>query len=247
MERRLLESLPQEFDPRDFEQFLKGFPKRYLHACPWSEIHEHYRLTARLSSSQSIQLRLKQHQNHYELCVVTPDQYDLFSEIVGVLSYFDMNILKGYGFANHQKTVLDFFKFDDTSKVFRLNPSEEERFRHLLVQVIKKEVSVKKLVQSKENSPIFPSWAPQFPPTVFFAEEQSERYSIMEIVAPDSIGLLYRMGLDIAALGCNIELVLISTEGGKAIDVFYLTYEGKKLSLELRSQLSRRVLETLKH
>ena len=69
----------------------------------------------------------------------------------------------------------------------------------------------------------------------------------MEIVAPDSIGLLYRTGREIAALGCNIELVLISTEGGKAVDVFYLTYEGKKLSSELRSHLSRRVLEALKH
>ena len=247
VERRLLESLPQEFDPRDFEQFLKGFPKRYLHACPWSEIHEHYRLAARLSSSQPIQLRLKQHQNHYELCVVTPDQYDLFSEIVGVLSYFDMNILKGYGFANHQKTVLDFFQFDDAAEVFHLNPSEKDRFRHLLVQVIKKEVSVEKLVQSKEHSPILRSWAPKFSPNVFFAEEQPERYSIMEIVAPDSIGLLYRTGREIAALRCNIELVLISTEGGKAVDVFYLTYEGKKLSSELRSHLSRRVLEALKH
>ena len=36
------------------------------------------------------------------------------------------------------------------------------------------------------------------------------------------------MGRDIAALGCNIELVLISTEGGKAVDVFYVSYEGKK-------------------
>ena len=56
-------------------------------------------------------------------------------------------------------------------------------------------------------------------------------------MAEDRPGLLYDLASAIAANGCNIEVVLIDTQAHKAIDVFYVTKEGKKLEPDQRQPL----------
>jgi [protein-PII] uridylyltransferase len=242
---RLLAGLPPDQDVDEFERFLEGLPKRYLMATPASEIYEHFALASRLSPENPVQVSLTDRGGYYELCTVTPDRFYLFAKIVGLLSYFEMNILRGYGFSNRRNTVVDLFHFHDTRRVFALNPEERERFLELLTRAVRDEVSVESRLASKEQSLVFRPVGPAFPPTVRFEEEYADTYSIMEIVAPDSIGLLYRIGREISELKCNIELVLISTEGNKAVDVFYLTYQGAKLSPELRERLHERIVTAI--
>jgi len=67
----------------------------------------------------------------------------------------------------------------------------------------------------------------------------------MEIVSQDAFGLLYRISSVISRHNCNIEVVLINTEGHRALDVFYLTREGRKLNPELERQLSVDLLSEL--
>jgi len=242
---RLLARLPADLDAGGFEAFLEGFPLRYLTTTPPEEIYAHYRLGRKFTSDQLAQIKIMSRATHHELYVVTKDTLHLFSKIVGLLSYFDMNILRGHGFANRQNIILDFFQFIDTREVFKLNPVEKAHFRELLMQAVEDKVSIDRLLRSKEESVVFRSVAPRFSPVISFDEEQSKDYTIMEIVAPDSIGLLYRISHEISLLGCNIELVLISTEGDRAVDVFYLTKRGGKLNAEIREVLSKRILQSI--
>ncbi len=244
---RLLSRLPEDLDPSGFEDFLEGFPRRYLTATPAEEIYQHYRLGKRVTEKEPVQARLTDRKTHFELCVVTADRYYLFSKIAGLLTYFEMNIHRGYGFSNRHNVVLDFFQFTDTRRVFAINPEEKERFAELLDKVIEGGVSVEDLLARKESSPIFKSAAPRFDPVVYFTDGLDDRpYSIVEIVAPDSIGLLYRISREIARVHCNIELVLISTEGDKAVDVFYLTHDGRKLERGLRTRLVANISESIR-
>jgi [protein-PII] uridylyltransferase len=107
------------------------------------------------------------------------------------------------------------------------------------------EVSVDELLKGKEDSVIFRRAAPGFAPSIYFEDEHSDRFTILEIVAPDALGLLYRISREISYLGCDIELALISTEGEKAVDVFYLCYEGSKLSTHLKQDLSTRIIRAI--
>jgi [protein-PII] uridylyltransferase len=45
---------------------------------------------------------------------------------------------------------------------------------------------------------------------------------------------------------CNIEIALIDTEGQMAIDAFYLTSGGKKLSLEHQKRVEQALVDELK-
>jgi [protein-PII] uridylyltransferase len=75
-------------------------------------------------------------------------------------------------------------------------------------------------------------------PAVHFDNDFSKGATILEIVALDAFGLLYRIASVISSHGCNIEVALISTEGQRAIDVFYLTHNGQKIPHELELKIS---------
>ena len=79
--------------------------------------------------------------------------------------------------------------------------------------------------------------------------EASGRYTILDIVATNALGLLYRISRVISQHGCEVDLVLIATEGEKAIDVFHITKSGAKLTdpeqQSLTSDLQRTLEETL--
>jgi [protein-PII] uridylyltransferase len=83
------------------------------------------------------------------------------------------------------------------------------------------------------------------PTTIHFDQTFSKRCTIMEIAAQDAFGLLYRIASVISARECNIEVALIATEGHRAIDVFYITRQGEKLTPELEKQLEQDLNEAL--
>ena len=83
-------------------------------------------------------------------------------------------------------------------------------------------------------------------PVVYFDNEHSQKYSVLEIVAEDALGLLYRISRVISKHGCDLDLVLVNTEGHKAIDVFHVTRAGRKLLDNEQTDLSahlQRMLE----
>ena len=60
---------------------------------------------------------------------------------------------------------------------------------------------------------------------------------MLELGAANQWGLLYRISRVISEHGCAIDLVLISTEGDRAVDVFHLTHNGAKLSPDMEQDL----------
>jgi [protein-PII] uridylyltransferase len=65
------------------------------------------------------------------------------------------------------------------------------------------------------------------------------------VIARDRLGLLHRICSRFSHHGCNIEIALIDTEGQMAIDVFYLTANGRKLVPQKQEELKADLLEEL--
>jgi len=75
--------------------------------------------------------------------------------------------------------------------------------------------------------------------------EASGRYTIVDIVASNALGLLHRISRVISQHGCEVDLVLIATEGEKAIDVFHITKAGVKLTQAEQQALTSDLQRTL--
>ena len=72
---------------------------------------------------------------------------------------------------------------------------------------------------------------------VAFDSKASQTATLVEIIAEDRPGLLYDVASAMSTAGANIEVVLIDTQAHKAIDVFYVTAGGAKLSPEKQEEL----------
>jgi [protein-PII] uridylyltransferase len=182
----------------------------------------------------------------YDLLVMTADRPGLFSKMTGVLSFFGMNIIRAQAFSNRHGTIFDLLSFEDPDHYFEKNPSEVDHFGEVFNDVIAGRVQLNTLLERKFKSVVFrQKKGLSVPTTIHFDHDFSKRCTIMEIVTQDAFGLLYRMASVISAHGCNIEVALITTEGHRAIDVFYITWQGKKLSSELEAELEHDMNRTL--
>src|SRR6266571_3250807 len=236
--------LPRGTAPQQIRDFLDGFPRQYLKTTPKKQIADHFLLSRKLAE-RPMAMHLAKNGAVYDLLVMTADRPGLFSKIAGVLSFFGMNILRAQAFSNRHGTIFDLFSFEDPDHYFEKNPSEIDQFSKLLNDVIAGSVQLSTLLERKFKSIIFrPKKGLTVPTGIHFDDDFSKRCTIMEIVTQDEFGLLYRIASVISSHGCNIEVALITTEGHRAIDVFYITREGKKLPPELETHLQEDLKKT---
>ena len=156
-----------------------------------------------------------------------------------------MDILKAEAFSNVKGVILDTFVFADPKRTLELNPPELERLQETLERVALGKLDIDALLRSRP-APARPKRR-TIRPGVHFDSEACETATLVEIIAEDRPRLLYDLAAAISSSGCNIDVVLIDTEGHKAIDVFYVASDGKKLTPDLetyaRTKAARAVVE----
>ena len=227
---------PADISEAEMARFLEGLPRRYLILFSPDAIYRHVRLSRDIKSDEA-HFFLEQKAESWELTVVSLDKPFLFSNICGVLSYFGMDILRGHALTSLSGTALDVFQFADAHEFFRRNSEGRNQFERRLHEVVNGQVDVTALLKSKERSVLFRPGPVRRKPVVYFDTGHSQRYTVLEIIAQDAPGLLYRVSRVISEHGVDVDLVLISTEGQKAIDVFHITRLGRKLSEEEQAAL----------
>jgi len=225
--------------PPERARFLEGLPTRYLRIHSQNEVDGHFMLAQQLASREVAVEILHEH-GTYRLTLLTKDRPALFASVAGAISSFGLNILKAEAFTNASGVVVDTFTFSDPHRTLELNPPEVDRLRGVVRKVVEGKQDADKLLRGRVKP--FLSSRLKLKPRVSFKDDVSQSATLVEIIAEDRPGLLYDLARAISHAGCNIEVVMIDTEAHKALDVFYLTFQGKKLHADLQATLKSELL-----
>ncbi|MGH9351526.1 MAG: ACT domain-containing protein, partial [Terriglobia bacterium] len=231
-------------DPTHLKAFLDGFPRRYLAAHSPSEIGEHFEWAQKISR-QPVQAKVRRRGTFSEITVLAADRPFLFASIAGTLAAWGMNILKAEALANSSGIVLDVFRFHDLHRTLEMNPSEIKRLEESVVEVLSGNKSVATLMKGRISTQSSLGAKIKIGTQVSFDDASSSRCTILEVIAQDRPGLLYRVSDTLAEFACNIEVALIETEAQKVVDIFYLTQQGAKLNPDLQNAIRAALIERL--
>ena len=228
-------------DSPEKARFLEGFPRRYLRTHSEEDVDQHLELDREREES-GVGVQIVRRNGVYDLVIVCKDRPYLLASVAGTLASFGLNIVKAEAFANAEGIILDTFAFEDPARNLELNPSEIERLEFTLERVALGKLRARNLLKTRRTPPP-PSKGGRIPPRVSVNQDASDRATLIELIAEDRPGLLYQVTRAISEAECDIRLVLIETEAHKAIDVIYVTRDGKKLSNETAGALKRAMLE----
>jgi [protein-PII] uridylyltransferase len=228
-----------------FKDFLEGFPQRYLLVHTAEEIMRHLHLAEELARDP-VQVELKRGRHWYELTLVTKDRPFLFATLAGVLAAWGMNIVKANAFSNQSATVVDTLHFTDRFRTLELNLSEWARFRNSVMSVLLGEADLEKMLRDRQRSDKGTIAKVKVETKIEFDHACSETTTLVQLITQDRPRLLHRIASCLSDQKCNIEIALIDTEGQMAIDTFYLTSGGKKLSQEHARKIEKALCDELK-
>src|ERR1019366_2263735 len=227
---------------KKLKRFLEGIPQRYLSIHSAEEIAVHIDMASRVSGN-GVQLKLNRQGQVFLLTPAMQDRPMIFCNIAGTLAAWGMNIVKADAFANGAGMVLDTFYFADQFRTLELNMEEWTRFQDSISDVLTGKTSLETLMKRRRSDAKGPKATIET--KLLFDDKSSSRSTLLEVITPDRPGLLYEMSAQMAKLSCNIEASLIDTEGRTAIDVFYLTSSGQKLTAEQKKKLEKALITAL--
>jgi len=223
----------------EVEQFLEGFPERYVSTRSPETMLQHFEMTQHFAE-EPFQMTFQHGASVSEITLVTRDRPRLFAGMAAALAGWGMNVVTADAFANADGVVVDSFRFTDTFRTLELNETERSRFVTSVRDLLAGRTSVEALLSGRRRAR---RKAPRMvvETKIEFDGAASSHSTLLQVIAQDIPGLLRAISATLSERGYNVEVALVDTEGEMAIDVFYLTSGGERLTegqeLELREAL----------
>ncbi len=236
-----LQLAANETEKADLAGCLEGFPRRYLRTCSPERVYAHFQLS-RQTGTRKAAVQIERRHALHEIVVVTWDRPFLFASLCAVLSGFGLNIERVEAFANEKGMVLDTFVVSDPMRTLELNPNEVKRLNRSLARLAE-DPSEAPPDPKRGRREWFGARKPTVEPTVRFDNETSALATICHVIAEDRNALLFDLASKFSQHECNIQVVLIDTQGHKAIDVFYVVGPRGKLDEAACDLLRQELLE----
>jgi [protein-PII] uridylyltransferase len=229
----MIKTLENSLSPEIFSEYAEQLPDRYLSCYSSAEITHHIEMARSIEKEFLLVEWEIEKEIRAKVTVCTKDHYGLFSKITGSMFLNRLNILEAQIHTWENGVALDtFFVEDLTGDIER----RLQQFRRDLKEILSGIASVKTLLSQKtESNVIKPKVTPKVSTEVKIDNQDSDFYTIIEVIGEDRLGILYEITQALTDHGCDIHFARISTLGNRIVDVFYVQDEwGEKIEKKNR-------------
>jgi [protein-PII] uridylyltransferase len=208
-------------DPETVERFLLRMPRGYVLTVPIERVAIHQRLLGPPVGAHEVRTHTAEGSRAaaYELAVVAADRPGLLSMIAGALSLAGLSILTAQVFTTEDGVAVDLFEVEGA---FEAEVGEERwrEFRTTLRKAIEGRLSLDHRVRQKRRH--YPGPRTEVPVRVEVDNEASDFFTVIEVGAPDRLGLLFDITRTFAELQLDVHLAKVATFGERVVDAFYV-------------------------
>lgn len=217
------------------KRFVEDMPYRYLISNTIDTINADFKMASEKKDKRPIISIKEKADGTAEFTIITDDMPGLFSRIVGVLGFRGLNILRARLYTGKSGLVVDKILVSNWRDIWW--QGMEERIKEDLKDAIGRSQDAigEKIynLSSITSTSCLSPFSKRFESFIEIDNETSGEYTILELLSPDRLGLLYDISSQFYAYGVDIIVAVINTEDRVANDVFYLQYKNGKLSAEI--------------
>lgn len=218
----------------EIEAHFDFMPDNYFRGCDVPEIIEHLKLfrsfLANVSSrgeqplAPAISWKPFTEQGHSLVSFWTWECGELLAKIAGSFSVVPINILSADIFPRGDNVVLGVFRVCSTKAHAVTDPREFELVEQSLRRALEDENFdfLPLIERAKHQSRHRPALGIEFPIHIGIDNKTHPIYTLIEIQAPDRLGLLYDILTCLDRESVSIALSRINTQDGAAIDTLYV-------------------------
>jgi len=227
---KMIELCETDEERAAMEIHLANLPDRYGMVVTPARAKAHVAMVARLKS-RGVIVEIRRLQHSIELTMCTRDRPFRLSQLCGVITINDLNILGAFAFTRKDGVVIDLFHCTGVDGRLALPPETAKKLERDFAAVLAGEIDLEKAYAAHvERWKWRTAKGGRVPTVVEFENDLSRESTIVDLSARDRPGLLYRVTRILSGEGLDIQSAQITTRGEMAADSFYVkTSDGKKL------------------
>jgi len=163
-----------------------------------------------------------------ECAVAAPDRTGLLARVAGVLTLFGFDIRDAAGYIADGMALE---VFDGADRFGRLaEPEGREAVATALRAALRGELPLAEQLRARIRRYRIPDPGDV---AIVIDQDASPSATVLEVHAPDHVGLLAQVASTFADLGVDVRTAKVSTLGDRVVDVFYVQTSGDKIMKQL--------------
>ena len=176
-----------------------------------------------------------------EVAIATADRPGLFATTAGVVALHRLDVRRASAGGRKGRALTEF-----TVAAAHGRRPDPERLRTDLLAALEGKLAVADRLADRQRSTRPRRGPAPAPPEVTF-DDASEGSTIVEVRAPDGVGVLYAIANALTAAGLDVVTAIIASIGADVVDAFYVREGdgGEVLSPQRRAEIASAVLTAL--